>query len=51
MDVQTLKNFDVGAGRVIEMDVSSLNLTTDFVLYEGNLRIIYMIWIQLGKIK
>lgn len=32
MNVQTFKDFDVGAGGVVEMEVASLHLTTNFIL-------------------
>lgn len=32
MDVQTLKDFDIGTGRVVEMEVTSLYLTTHLIL-------------------
>ena len=32
MDVQTLKNFDVGTGRVVEVEFTSLNLTHNLAL-------------------
>ena len=37
MDVQPLKNFDVGTGRIVEVEFTSLNLTHNFVL-QGTIR-------------
>ena len=32
MNIQTLKDFDIGAGGVVKMEVMSLHLTTNFIL-------------------